>query len=81
MCTFFQICQSVDVDDQLMETWKKLNRLPDLNVYLNGSDAIKDMNPEFFEDLQTIQEKFPNNIYVTKFILGMVSDDFDITIQ
>lgn len=50
------------------------NKLSDLSIYLNGSDAIKVMNLEFFEDVQLIVEKFDNNIYVMEFMLNLVSD-------
>lgn len=48
--------------------------IPDLNTYLNGNGAIKDIGPEFVEDVQLILKKFDNNTFVTRNIMELVSD-------
>lgn len=45
----------------------------DLNTFLERSDAIKDINPEFVEDVQLILKKFETNVFVTRNIMELVS--------
>lgn len=56
-----------------MKKYLEYYNISDLNTYLNGSDAIKDMGQEFVEDIQLILEKFHDNAYVTRTILEFVS--------
>lgn len=56
-----------------MKKYMEYYNISDLNTYLNGSDAIKDMGQEFVEDVQMILEKFDDNTYVTKTVLQLVS--------
>lgn len=56
-----------------MEKYKYYYEIPDFNIYLNGSFAIKDIGLEFVEDVQLILEKFNNNTYVTAIIIDRVS--------
>lgn len=69
---FSQICQSVD--DDTIKKYKERYEIKELHTYLNGSDAIKDLGPEFIADVQSILEKFPHNTYVIKHVMSLVSD-------
>lgn len=57
-----------------MEKYKSFYEIPDLNTYLNGSEAINGISAEFVADVQIILEKFDNNTYVTRTIMNLVSD-------
>lgn len=45
----------------------------EIQKYLNGTDAIKDVSPQFVKNVYTIFEKFQDNVFVKKQIKGMVS--------
>lgn len=70
-----QICQCLD-EHTKTKIYKDYHSYSDPNDYLNGSYAIKDISPQFVEDVQLILEKFDNNTYVTSKILAVVSDFF-----
>lgn len=57
-----------------MKEYKAFYYIQELDAYVNGSYAIKDIGTEFVEDVQRILEKFDNNTYVTGQILRMVSN-------
>lgn len=69
----FQICQSLDEETET-KIYEKFYGFSHLDEYLNGSRAIKDLGPEFIEDVQLILEKFDNNTYVTSNVMKMVSN-------
>lgn len=74
MCIFsLQICQGID-DEIKTELYKRYYRVDDLESYLNGSNAIKDLGAEFVEDVRLIHEKLDNNIFVVENVLILVSD-------
>lgn len=56
-----------------MREYLNYHELSDLSEYLNGSEAIKDIGPEFVEDVRIILEKFHNNPYVIRYMTEFVS--------
>lgn len=42
--------------------------------HLNGSDAVKDVSPQFVENVNIVLEKYQNNTFVTYMIEGIVSE-------
>lgn len=64
------------MDDETKREYLKYNKISDLDTYLDGNDALKDINPEFIEDVKFILEKFDDNLYVTGHMLTMVSRFF-----
>lgn len=69
---YSQICQSVS--DQTTKSYLEFYEYEDLNTYVNGNDAIIDINPDFVEDVRIILKKFDNNTFVTGKILDLVND-------
>lgn len=66
------MCESVD--EQIRKEYLQYNLISELDTFLNGSDAIKDINPEFIEDMKIILEKIEDNLYVTALVLDIVSE-------
>lgn len=73
------MCESVD--DHTMKKYMDYYEIPDLNTYLNGSDAIKDIGSEFVDDVKLILEKFQNNPFMSRIILVLVSELFSIILK
>lgn len=47
-----------------------------IQSYLNGSEAIKDISPQFVENVNIILEKYENNTFVTLYMIGIVSEKY-----
>lgn len=45
-----------------------------IKTYLNGSDAIKDISPQFVENVNIVLEKYQDNILVMALLKSIVSE-------
>lgn len=50
------------------------NDILKIQSYLNGSDAIKDISPQFASNVNIILEKYQNDIYVIPMLKSIVSE-------
>lgn len=50
------------------------NDILKIQNYLNGSDAIKEISPQFVEDVNIVLEKYQNNTFVITVLKGVVSE-------
>lgn len=45
-----------------------------IRVYLHGNDSIKDISPQFVENVNNVLEKYENNTFVLYTLSNMVSE-------